>query len=77
MDATLSKLEMAEGLAAAKAYLAANFPTWQIHMVPEAKIEALVAKVVQAVDAVRASDAAQPAAVDPVAPDLSKEMKNV
>lgn len=53
---TLNAIENAEGVIAAKTYLKANMPGWELAMVPEAKIEGLVAAVVNAVDAVRASD---------------------
>jgi hypothetical protein len=56
----MNAAELAAGTAALKASLTKSFPSWELNMAPAGSIEAAVATVVAAVDAVR--DAADPKA---------------
>ena len=58
--ASLTAAELAAVGKAARAYLKANVPAWELNMVPQDKIDGLVTVVVAAVDAVRNAAGEQP-----------------
>jgi hypothetical protein len=51
--ASLTASEKSVGGHAARTYLKANMPGWELAMVPQAKIDGLVAAIVGAIDAAR------------------------